>query len=53
MNKCAETYETRRQKNVSVRDIFNFLDDQINVFRNIERKTNMYLDSLLNLFYNF
>ena len=38
MIKRAETCETRRQKNVSVRYILHFLtDDQINVFRNIEK----------------
>ena len=37
MIKRAETCETRRKEIYSVRDIFNFLDDdQINVFRNIE-----------------
>ena len=37
MIKRAETCETRRQELFSVRDIFNFLDDdQINVFKNTE-----------------
>ena len=38
MIKRAETCETRRQEIFSVTDIFNFLtDEQINVFRNIEK----------------
>ena len=49
----AETYETCRQEIFSVRDIFIFLeDDQINVFRDIEKINTNFVSLTYSIIYN-